>query len=96
MESTKLKLEQEIDQFSDEYKNENMPTIIRNQRDEKPNFDLLYDKKIEENKFYKEFNDFADIYNRTISNNTKHEIIRKKYETIKIRVIDVTSLTNDT
>ena len=96
MENNKPIFAKQVDQFCDTIKIEDMPTIIRNQIDETPNFDKLYDK--DEgigNKFYDEYNNFANNCNQTSPTNTSVKIINKKYEIVKLKVIDVTSQIND-
>ena len=96
MENKKPKFAKQVDQFCDTVKIEDMPTIIRNQIDETPNFDELYNK--DEgigNKFYDELNNFANNCNQTLPTDTSVKITNKKYEIEILKVIDVTSQTND-
>ena len=96
MENKKPKFAKQVDQFCDTVKIEDMPTIIRNQIDETPNFDELYNK--DEgigNKFYDKLNNFANNCNQTLPTDTSVKITNKKYEIEILKVIDVTSQTND-
>ena len=96
MENNKPIFAKQVDQFCDTVKIEDMPTIIRNQIDETPNFDELYNK--DEgigNKFYDELNNFANNCNQTLPTDTSVKITNKKYEIEILKVIDVTSQTND-
>ena len=98
MEYFKSKFEKQVQQFCDTHNNENMPTIRKNEvKDKRPNFELLYDKNegIIGNKFYEEFNDFADNYRETEQTDIGYKITMKKYEVIKVTVKDVTSQTID-
>ena len=96
------KFEEELAQKFDYLKNEEMPTIRDNQFKEKPTLslvDLLIDANgVEiESQFYKEFENLVNYKEQSLSTDAdaEHEVKKKKYETIKVRVIDMTPLTND-
>ena len=98
MEIDKPKFEQQVDQFYETHRFEEMPTIIRKPIiDETPNFYLLYDKDDEgiNKKFYEEYENFANNCKQTSPTDISAKIKKKKYETVKINVIDATELTND-
>ena len=98
MEIDKPKFEQQVDQLYETHRFENMPTLIRKQIiDETPNFYRLYDKDDEgiNKKFYKEYENFANNCKQTSPTDISTKKTKKKYETIKINVIDVAHLTND-
>ncbi len=97
MENDKPNFEQKFDQLCDTYRFEDMPTIIINPiKDENPNFDQLNDKDEGINdKFYEEVENFANNCIQTSPTDISAKKTKKKYETLKINVIDVTKLTND-
>ena len=96
------KFEEELTQKFDYLKNEEMPTIRDNQFKEKPTLtlvDLLTDaNEVEiESQLYKELENFVNYKEQSLPTDAvaEHEVKKKKYEIIKVRVIDMTPLTND-
>ena len=96
------KFEEELAQKFDYLKNGEMPTIRDNQFKEKPTFslvDLLIDANgVEiESQLYKELENFLNYKEQSLPTDAdaEHEIKKKKYEIIKVRVIDKAPLTND-
>ena len=102
MKPSSKKFEEELEQKFDNLKSREMPTIRDNQFKEKPTLslvDLLADaNRVEiESQLYKKLENFENNKEQSLPTDAdaKHKVKKKKYETIKVRVIDMTLLTND-
>ena len=79
--NTYPKFKDQLNDCYDTQKIGEMPTVINQQENETPNFDLLYDKKVDINiKFYEEINNFDKHFELSLPTDTGQEkpMIKKK------------------
>ena len=97
MKSTQIKFEEEVEQKLDFLVNGEFPTIVNNYFEKESNYDLLNDRDEGEieSKFYKEYENIFTPQKQSLQTDTEVKKSPKKYQSIKLIALDVTSLTND-